>query len=242
MKAIILAAGRGSRMRGLTDERPKCLVELDGRPLLARQVEALKAGGIDEIALVTGYRRNMLKGWADIEFHNPRWAETNMTTSLAEASAWLEAEPCIVSYSDIFYEASAVKSLTDCKADLAICYDPNWLRIWTERFEDPLIDAETFRLGPDNELLEIGNKPKVLAEVEGQYMGLLRFTPAGWAEVNAVRASLSAQSRDRLQLTGALQLVISRGRVPVVAVPYHGIWGEVDSEADLRLYEAMAQS
>ncbi|MFZ9450262.1 MAG: NTP transferase domain-containing protein, partial [Alphaproteobacteria bacterium] len=60
MRAIILAAGRGSRMRQLTDERPKCLVPLRGRPLLEWQLEALRGAGIREIGIVTGYRREML--------------------------------------------------------------------------------------------------------------------------------------------------------------------------------------
>jgi len=58
MKAIILAAGRGSRMKNLTDERPKCLVELRGNPLLDWQLAALLEAGIDRIAIDTGYRQN----------------------------------------------------------------------------------------------------------------------------------------------------------------------------------------
>jgi choline kinase len=237
MKAIILAAGRGSRMKGLTEDRPKCLVELDGHPLLARQLEALRAGGADEIAIVTGYRREMLAGMADAEFHNPRWASTNMVTSLAEATDWLGSGPCIVSYSDIFYAPSAVRSLIDCDAPLAVTYDPDWRHLWTDRFGDPLLDAETFRLDAAGYLAEIGNRPTSVDEVEGQYMGLLRFTPEGWAEVEAVRVSLPDAARDALHMTGALQHVIGRGRVAVRAVPYVGPWGEVDSEEDLRLYE-----
>ena len=111
MKAIILAAGRGSRMKNLTDERPKCMVELHGKSLLEWQLQALREAGVDDIAIVTGYKREMFSQWKLKEFHNPRWAETNMVSSLACAYEWLEAEPCIVSYSDIFYDATAVTSL-----------------------------------------------------------------------------------------------------------------------------------
>lgn len=237
MRAILLAAGRGSRMKGLTEDRPKCLVELDGRPLLERQLEALRASGISEIAIITGYRRDMLTDRADVEFHNPHWASTNMVSTLAEASDWLENEPCIVSYTDIFYEASAAESLIACKAQLALTYDPNWRRLWDARFGDPLLDAETFRLGSGEQLIEIGNKPQTVGEVEGQYMGLLRFTPEGWQEMQTVRAILPAQDRDQLDMTSALQRVINRGHTQIEAIPYLGEWGEVDSADDLRLYE-----
>ena len=240
MKAIILAAGRGSRMCALTDDRPKCLIELDGRSLLDRQLAALGGAGIHDLAIVTGYRRDLLAGRGLTEFHNPRWAETNMVSSLACAASWLETGPCLVSYSDIFYDPSGPASLIACPAALAVTFDPNWRRLWEKRFGDPLVDAETFRLHPDGTLAAIGDKPTTLEEVEGQYMGLLRFTPDGWNEVVRIRAGLEADRRDRMHMTGTLQRVIESGRVPIQAVPYRGAWGEVDSIEDLAAYRTCA--
>ena len=105
-----------------------------------------------------------------------------MVASLTCAEQWLKLEPCIVSYSDIFYEASAILSLMNCTAPLAVTYDPNWLNIWGKRFNDPLTDAETFLINSHNEIIEIGNKPKSIEEVKGQYMGLLRITPHSWGK------------------------------------------------------------
>ena len=238
MKGIILAAGRGSRMKNLTEERPKCLVELRGKTLLDWQLDSLRAAGIDEIAIVTGYQRERLANKGLFEFHNLRWAETNMVSSLACVQTWLQAETCIVSYSDIFYSPEAVKSLIFCKAKLAVTYDPNWLALWTQRFGDPLLDAETFRLTLDDNLKEIGKKPKSVAEVQGQYMGLLRFTPEGWAEVLRIRAGLTSEQCDKMHMTGTLQKVIDAGQVPIAAISYTGEWGEVDSAADLASYNA----
>lgn len=237
MKAIILAAGRGSRMKDLTEERPKCLVELRGKALLDWQLEALRAAGITEIAIVTGYKRELLADQGLTEFHNARWAETNMVSSLVCAQEWLQAEPCIVSYSDIFYSPMAVQSLMTCAASLAVTYDPNWLELWTQRFGDPLLDAETFRLTPELTLAEIGNKPQSVEEVQGQYMGLLRFTPEGWAEVLRIRSGLTSAQCDKMHMTGTLQKVIDAGRIAIAAVPYAGEWGEVDCANDLDAYQ-----
>jgi choline kinase len=237
MKAIILAAGRGSRMRQLTDDRPKCLVELGGKALLDLQIDALRKAGIREISVVTGYMRESILSRGLFEFNNSNWAATNMVSSLACAQQWLQAEPCIVSYSDIFYDASAIESLMSSSSNIAVTYDPNWLEIWERRFEDPLIDAETFRLNSDNTLLEIGNKPKSLQEVEGQYMGLLRFTPKGWDEVLRILAILSPEERNRIHMTGTLQKIIDAGRLSIEAIPYGHSWGEVDSAEDLMAYQ-----
>ena len=172
-KAIILAAGRGSRMKHLTDDKPKCLNELHGKPLLQYQLDALRGAGITEIGIVSGYQREKLQPFGLYEFFNERWAQTNMVSSLECAASWLGSDTVIVSYSDIFYDASAVTTLLNCEAKLAVAYDPQWLSQWQGRFADPLSDAETFRIDENQRLLEIGNKPNAISEVQGQYMGLL---------------------------------------------------------------------
>jgi len=237
MKAIILAAGRGSRMATMTDARPKCLVEFRGKTLLDWQLAAIREAGITEIGIVSGYLRQMLSEYGLLEFHNRRWAETNMVSSLECATEWLQTDHCIVSYSDIFYEFTAVQSLMKTKAPLAVTYDPNWLQLWQRRFDNPISDAETFRLNPDGTLLEIGNKPDSVDEVQGQYMGLLRFSPEGWEEITRIRSQMSAEEQDRMHMTGTLQRIIQAGRIPVSAIPYWGKWGEVDSIEDLKSYQ-----
>lgn len=236
MKGIILAAGRGSRLKSVTDDRPKCLVEVRGRRLLDVQIAALRDAGIADIAIVTGYRREMLALPDLKEFHNPDWARTNMVASLACAADWLSRDVCIVSYSDIFYPDTAPKLLVNCSSNLAITYDPDWRAKWEARFGDPLRDAETFRLDAGGNVAEIGRKPKEIKEIEGQYMGLLRFAPAGWAEIVRLRTVLSHETRDKIDMTSTLQRVIEAGRVRLAAVPFRGEWGEVDTEVDLRLY------
>lgn len=224
-------------MKSLTDERPKCLVELRDKALLDWQLDSLRAAGISEIAIVTGYKRELLVGRGLVEFYNPRWAQTNMVSSLTCAESWLNAGPCIVSYSDIFYEPAAIQSLMMCPASLAVTYDPNWLELWTRRFGNPLLDAETFRLTPEHTLTEIGNKPQSVTEVQGQYMGLLLFTPAGWGELVRIRSTLSSEQRDKMHMTGTLQKIIESQRIAIAAVPYAGEWGEVDSVDDLASYQ-----
>ena len=210
MRAIILAAGRGSRMKSLTIDQPKCLIAVNGKPLLEWQISALKAAGIDEIAIVTGYRRELLQSYGLKEFHNSGWAKTQMVTSLTCAAEWLLSGDCIVSYSDIFYEAQAIGSLIECKAELCITHDPHWEELWRQRFDDPLSDAETFRVDSEGYLLEIGGKAETMAEINGQYMGLLKFSIDGAKKFLKTCGDLDPHIMANMHMTQLLNLMIQK--------------------------------
>lgn len=235
MKAVVLAAGRGSRLGPRTSERPKCLVELDGRTLFEWQRAALREAGVEEVVVVRGYRKESLPGGDYAVLDNPRWAETNMVMTLRRAAEHLRAGPVLVAYADLVYHPDIVRALAEAPGELAIAYDREWLALWDDRFEDPLSDAESFRL-EGGRVREIGEKPRTVSEVEGQYMGLLRFTPAAWAAVEALLDALSPEERDRLDMTSLLRRLIAGG-TPVTAVAVSGRWCEVDNESDLDLYE-----
>lgn len=241
MRAIILAAGRGSRLGSLTGERPKCLVEFAGKPLIERQIAALRRGGMDEIGVVRGYRAESID-YPDLTcFLNSRWAETNMVMSLATAAAWLNAGPVIVSYGDIFYRHDVVRGLAAAPGRLVITYDRTWRNLWSRRFSDPLADAETFRIDAAGQLLEIGGRTARIEDIEGQYMGLFKFTPPAWAAVEALLDTLDAPVRDRLDVTGLLRRLLAGNVLPISTFGTDGQWGEIDNPSDVALYEDMVR-
>jgi L-glutamine-phosphate cytidylyltransferase len=239
MRAVILAAGRGSRMGALCHERPKCFVELDGHRLIERQLAALRHAGITQIAIVRGYRAELFDLADVVYFDNGRWAETNMVMSLATAADWLRCTPVLVSYGDIFYRSEVPRALAGATEPLAISYDRDWRGLWTRRFADPLSDAETFRVDASGALLEIGGKTQRLEDIQGQYMGLLKFTPTAWSAIEALLATLEAPVRDRLDMTGLLRRLLARGAPRIGTVATARDWGEIDQPADVALYEAM---
>jgi L-glutamine-phosphate cytidylyltransferase len=240
MRALILAAGRGSRMGHLGGDRPKCLVELEGQPLIERQIAALGRGGVDEIGVVRGYRAEMIDFPGLTYFVNERWAETNMVMSLAAAGSWLRGGPVIVSYADIFYRSELVRGLAGAEGQLIVSYDRDWRRLWTRRFADPLADAETFRIDAAGQLLEIGGKTTRIEDIEGQYMGLLKFTPPAWSAVEGLLSSLDAPIRDRLDATGLLSRLLAE-KFSVNTFSTAGQWGEIDNPEDVTLYQNMVR-
>jgi L-glutamine-phosphate cytidylyltransferase len=238
MKAIILAAGEGTRLHPYTLDRPKCLVEVDGLSLLDRQLAVLESESIDPIVLIGGYRVEMLKRLG-IEIRvNPRYSETNMVWTLFCAENDLEGD-VLLCYGDIVYSREILQALLKSKADIAVAIDLDWEPYWRARNENPLDDAETLKLAADGRILEIGQKPKSLTEVDGQYMGLMKFSGKG-AQVlkktfhNAkTSGDLCGKSIENAYMTDLLQAVIDAGN-SVIAVPVHGGWVEVDTVSDLK--------
>jgi L-glutamine-phosphate cytidylyltransferase len=241
MRAVILAAGRGSRMGHLGDDRPKCLVELEGKPLIERQIAALRRGGVDEIGVVRGYRAEMID-FPDLSyFANERWSETSMVMSLAAASPWLRSGPVIVSYADIFFRSELVRGLAGAPGQLVVAYDRAWRRLWIRRFADPLADAETFRVDAAGQLLEIGGKTTRIDDIEGQYIGLLKFTPPAWSAVEALLSALDAPIRDRLDVTGLVRRLLTGEQLSIGTFGTEGQWGEIDNPQDVALYQKMVR-
>lgn len=238
MKALILAAGRGSRLGPLTEDRPKCLAQVGGRTLLDRQIAALRAGGVTQVGIVTGYRAELLDGVADRTFHNPRWSDTGIVASLLRAEAWLAAEPVVVSYGDIFYGAQIVRTLAGTRRPVVLAYDPDWLALWRQRFADPLADAESFVIDDESRLVDIGAPIGPGALPAGQCMGLFRLEPEGFAGLRSVLDALPRETAKTIDMTGLLRRALD-ARLPVFAVAQTGPWGEVDHPSDILLYERL---
>ena len=108
--------------------------------------------------------------------------------------------------------------------------------MWSRRFGDPLLDAESFKLDEKGGLREIGFRPENLTQIEGQYMGLLRFTPNAWFEVKRIYSCLDAINKANIHLTEILQKIIEAERIKILALRYAGNWGEIDSQRDLEIY------
>lgn len=237
MKAIILAAGRGSRLNELTQNKPKCLTKIGSLSLLERQIASITTAGIKDISIVTGYLAEELSGLNLTKYHNQNWQSTNMVMSLMEADDLLTNYECIVSYSDIFYETNAISMLVKSNFQTAITYDPKWLEKWSQRYENPLEDAETFRIQDNQLLIEIGNKPNTIEEVAGQFMGLIKISPGEWNKIKNYFYKQDEQIRKQIQLTHLLNGLIQNQIIEIAGIPFTGIWGEIDTKKDLEFYE-----
>ena len=247
-RAMILAAGTGSRLQPYTTGQPKCLVPLLGKPLLARQLALFAATGITDVSLLGGYRAEQLHAYGKPVIVNPYYETTNMVSTMMCARHLFDGSAdVIVSYGDIVYEPRVLHTLIMHAGDVVVAADRNWLSLWQLRMEDPLSDAESFKLGPDGLLCELGRKPTVMDDIEGQYMGLLKFRAPIHGDVlriyDALEEELGGDSVAfrKMYMTDFIQTLIDRAVAIGVAWTAGG-WLEVDTPADLDAYRRLHEA
>ncbi len=244
-RAVILAAGFGSRLMPHTEKKPKCMVEIAEKTILQRQTEVFKARNIEDIAIVTGHASTAVPRDGYRIYENPEYATTNMVASLMKARDWIENGhgDVIISYGDIVFNSGVLDVLIqDSDSDAYVVSDNKWKKYWEMRMDNPLDDAETFRLDKNGFVTELGKKPKIPAEVQGQYIGLQRWSSNALAKIFAIYDSLDrnitydGQSFDQMYMTSFIQTLINTGLL-VKAVPIENGWLELDTVDDYKLYQ-----
>ncbi len=237
MRAIVLAAGLGTRMGPLAANRPKCLVELAGAPLLDHQLAVYRHFGVDVTVMAGAYPEQIREGRDVRVVVNPAYTTGNMVATLRFSLPVLpRSEPVIVAYGDIVFSREVLGTMLAASRNIDVAIDTQWRRLWELRMEDPTTDCESLRLDGER-ITDIGSRVRSVEHVQGQYIGLLRFGPG-------VLHSLYERFDRRVaedarywntSMTGFLQDLISEG-VAIHAVPIASGWLEVDNGEDLRRY------
>lgn len=243
---LCLAAGRGRRLRPITDDRPKALVAVHDKPLVGWLEATVRAVGIDDLVAVTGYRGDMLAAREGLRtYRNPDYDETDMVRSLWCAQAALDGTT-VISYSDILYTTAVLESVLQSPHDVAVAVDTDWRAYWDRRHDDPIEDAESLRIGDDDRITSIGQPIDAMETPEAQYVGLVKCSPTGVADLRTAyehAATVDAEgdtpfdsgrSLDELHMTDLLQGMIDLG-MDVHAVPIEGQWVEIDTPNDLEI-------
>ncbi|MCB0318779.1 MAG: phosphocholine cytidylyltransferase family protein [Bdellovibrionales bacterium] len=239
MKMIILAAGQGTRLRPLTDDRPKCMVEYKGKQIVDHILEAATACGITDIVLIKGYKEEVVQKPGVKNCINKKYDSTNMLSTLFCAEDEMVGD-VIVSYADIVYTPEILRSLIDAKNEFSVVVDKRWRELWEARMEDPLKDAETMKINSKGQIIELGKKPSSLEDIQGQYIGLFKISASAIESVKAFYHSLDSSAKydgkdfDNMYMTSFIQLVIDR-LMPVHPVFIDGGWIEIDAPSDLNI-------
>ena len=178
MRAIIIGAGRGSRLMPTTADTPKCFAEVNGRRLLDWAIDAFRQNDIDDIVFIGGYRIDRVQeDYPQFTFrHNADWPNNNILASLLHAEDLMD-EPFVCCYSDILFTPKIVEQVVRSDADIALGVDSDWLVRYEHRTEHPSDDAEKVTVA-DGAITRLHREiPE--ADAYGEFIGLAKFSTPG---------------------------------------------------------------
>ena len=180
MRAIIIGAGRGSRLMPTTADTPKCFAEVAGKRLLDWAVDAFRQNGVEEIVFIGGYRIEVVQeAYPEFTFrHNADWPNNNILASLMYAEDLMD-DPFVCCYSDVLFTPAIVQAVMDSEDDVALAVDTEWLVRYEQRTEHPSDDAEKVTVA-DGAVTRVHREiPE--ADAYGEFIGLAKFSTTGAA-------------------------------------------------------------
>ena len=243
MKAIIIGAGRGARLKAMTDTQPKCYATIGGRRILDWTLEAFDDAGLRDKVFIGGYQIDQIRrDYPRLTFrHNADWQNNNILLSLFHAEDDM-ADGFVCSYSDILFKGSIVRDALNHPGDIVLCVDTHWRDRYLYRSQHPEHDAE--KVIADGDRVTNIHRDIESAAADGEYIGVAKFSPRGAAifkeHYHRIRSDYAgkpwreAKVFEKAYLILLFQELIEKG-IPIHMVPTHGDYMEIDTEDDYAL-------
>lgn len=240
MKAIIVAAGYGSRLGNLSKKVPKGLLQINGKSILQRQIELFYKKNIDELIIITGAHKDF--GLKNIVYINDKdYHNHDVLGSLMAAKEVFNGK-VLTSYSDIIFEEKILEQILNFQGDIGIPLDLDWEKSYEGRTQHPKSEA-------DNVLLKEGRILKIKKnittknedEIIGEFLGPVIFSEYGSKLFVDIYQKLEkshqgkfhdSQSLKKAYLTDMIQELIENN-IKITPIIINGNWCEIDTHQDL---------
>jgi len=247
MKAIILAAGIGSRLGELTKILPKPLIDVNGKSIIERQIEVFRKAGINEITIITGYKKDKFI-FEDVNYvFNSKYEEVEQAFSLMVARKQIVGD-VIISFGDIIFEDKIIEQILKIKNDVVIGVEPNWIKLYEKREDNPPTMSDFIAI-KSGKIIKLFRNLKEFDEdcVVTEFTGLFKLSPKGskiitekytFLEQNHLGKFHDAISLKKAKIIDLLQELYENG-VNMDAISLKGKWCEIDTQQDLEIAKQM---
>ena len=243
MKAIILAAGEGSRMGKLAQNIPKPLVMVNGKSIIERQLSILKQNKILDVIIITGSHNEKFTFKNVVYVNDLDHKKHDTLGSLITARDYMNDE-IIITYADQIFDEKIMESIINFKGDIGIAVDLDWEKNYVNRDQHPKSEAENVLIN-GNEILELRKNISECKENEkiGECLGLMKFSRKASKvfldkyselEISHQGKFHNAPSLEKALISDMLQeLIVSGIRISPIYV--NGKWCEIDTLQDLQI-------
>jgi len=240
IKAIIIAAGLGSRLNEYTKALPKCMLKFGNSTLLEMQLDTYRECGINNISVIRGYKKEKINYEGINYYENTDYQNNNILNSLFYADEQIFGN-VIVSYSDILFDSIVVKRLLESHADISIVVDIDWRGYYAERKDHPIDEAEKVIFDANNKVIKIGKVVTSKEDVYGEFIGMMKLSPRG-AEIIKLhfnrakqifwdRPFQRAETFQKAYITDLIQDMVDLG-MSIHCVIIEKGWKEIDTVED----------
>jgi len=243
MRAIIIGAGRGRRLMPNTENCPKCFAKVQDRRILDWILDALRAGGVDDVCFIGGYRMESVQAeYPEFTFrHNEDWEHNNILASLMCAEDLMDG-PFLSAYSDILFTGDVVRRLIESDADIALGLDTAWEEHYKPRSHHPPHDAE--KATADGGRVTRLHRDIASVDAYGEFIGVAKFSALGASQLrehyHRCRAAFTgrpfreAAVFEQAYLIQLLQDMLEQG-LSMAHADTPGHYREIDTQQDLDL-------
>ncbi|GAB7534089.1 phosphoenolpyruvate mutase [Burkholderia sp. 22PA0099] len=233
--AIVLAASRGKGLEAVTEDKPKVMLPIAGKPLLRWLVDGFKKEGVNDITVVGGYRADAIDTAGIKLVVNERHAETGELSSLACALGKVKGDT-IVSYGDLLFRSYIVRDLAESDAEFTVVVDSSLTDSTNQSVRDFALCSSADDRGLFGQKVRL---QRVASDAgngapHGRWVGLLNVRGAGVERLKATLATLQARPDfDQLDIPALLNALVEAGEK--IAVQYvHGHWRGVNDLDEFR--------
>lgn len=232
MKALILAAGLGTRLAPITDTCPKSMVPVNGKPIIVKQIENLHDNGISDITVVAGYKSDILikkvnELFSDVKvINNADYATTNNMYSAFLGRSSIGDEPFLMMNADVYFDGSVIRSLIEHESSDAIVVDIG-------RYID-----ESMKVVEENGRLIKISKTITREDAFGTSIDVYKFSQLG-AKAFFDKCEEFILVKKELKLWSEVALNNILNVINFVACPLNGRWYEIDNHDDLHAAEVL---
>ena len=241
-KALIIAAGLGSRLKKHTENLPKCMLDFGGKTLLQRQLDSYKKCGIKDISLIRGYKKDKINYKGIKYFENTDYKNNNILNSIFYAEKAINGN-IIISYSDILFNSSVVERTLNSDHDISVVVDIDWRGYYVGRKDHPISEAENVIFNSNNEVEKIGKINTGKEEVHGEFIGMIKLSNRGTEifkehfhrlkKIYWNKPFQRAKIFQKAYLTDFIQELVDIG-VKVHCVIIESGWKEIDTVEDYK--------
>ena len=241
MKAVVIAAGLGSRLKPYTNNLPKSLVPINGISILECQFNVYRSLKVKNINVIVGYKKEKFKFRNINYFTNKNYKKNNILESLFFAKSKLTGN-CIISYSDILFKRSVVKKLIKSKDAISIVVDENWKKAYKGRTMHPVSQAENVLFNKSNFLLKAG-KNLSANKSNAEFIGMIKLNSRGcelFKKYYKIAKKLfknkkfyNAKNIQKAYLTDFFNFLIER-EIKIRCIKIKNNWMEIDTVQDYK--------